>query len=246
MSAISGIRISACRPCRDGLGDGLEIDLGLARAGDAFEERHRRAARPHEVDEDLRRGRLRGRKRGPGVVGIRRFGDRFGGQSHAFEGALVDEAVDDAGAHPGRLGEVALEVDEAALGRFQHAGAGGGQAQRRRPGEADADARDLGPALVGQLQAEGEGRALRGEGVPGDPVEELAHRRGDGRRREAQAHRLEIRPGPRPQAPDDADGLPRPERHLHDVAFRKDEAVGNGVGIGRVEGEGNQDVGDAR
>ena len=43
-SAISGIRISACRPRRIDLGHRLEIDLGLARAGDAVEQRHRVAA----------------------------------------------------------------------------------------------------------------------------------------------------------------------------------------------------------
>ena len=44
MSAISGSRTSACRPCAERLGDRLEIDLGLARAGDAVEQEGRELA----------------------------------------------------------------------------------------------------------------------------------------------------------------------------------------------------------
>ena len=206
------------------------------------------AARAARVDEDLRRGspaRPKARpRRGPGSGG---FGDRFGGQSHGLEGALVDEAVDDAGAHPGRLGEVALEVDEAAFGRLQNAGPGGGQARRRRPGEADADARDLGPALRRAASGRGRGPSPSGarvyQAIQSRNLRIAGAMGGAARRR---LTGLKFAAGPRPQAPDDADRLPGPERHLHDVAFRKDEAVGNGVGIGRVEGEGNEDVGDAR
>ena len=44
VSAISGIRISTCLLAPDRLGHRLEIDLGLARAGDAVDQRHREAA----------------------------------------------------------------------------------------------------------------------------------------------------------------------------------------------------------
>ena len=56
---------------------------------------------------------------------------------------------------------------------------------------------------------------------------------------------LKLAPGPRPQAPDDADGLARAERHLHDVALREGEAVRHGVAIGRVQRQRDEDVGDA-
>ena len=54
VSAISGSRTSACRPCADRLGDRLEIDLGLARAGDAVEQEGRERA---GVDRGAKLGR---------------------------------------------------------------------------------------------------------------------------------------------------------------------------------------------
>ena len=69
------------------------------------------------------------------------------------------------------------------------------------------------------------------------------------RRREAGASiepvtGLKFAPRPSPQAPDDADGLARPERHLHDVALREGEAVRHGVAIGRVQRQRDEDIGD--
>ena len=61
VSAISGISTSACLPLRERLGDGLEIDFGLAGAGDAVEQGHAEA-RAEMRREFAGRFRLLGRR----------------------------------------------------------------------------------------------------------------------------------------------------------------------------------------
>ena len=77
--------------------DGLEINLRLARAGDAFEQSDGKAAQFDLGDErggglgliglELRRGEIR-------IAGRR---DRLGRQRHRLQRALIDERIDDAG-----------------------------------------------------------------------------------------------------------------------------------------------------
>ena len=110
-------------------GDRLEIDFRLARAGDAVEQRHGEAALG--VGEELPRGlillgrELRAFERQ--IEGARvPVGQRLGDESPG-----IDQPVDDARAHAGRLGEARFDPDEPVLRRFEHAGAGGCHALRR-------------------------------------------------------------------------------------------------------------------
>jgi hypothetical protein len=68
--AISGTSISACLPCRQYLGDGAQVDLGLAAAGDAMQQ-HGMKALPGENGCD---GRMLGRHQ------LRQGGRRRGGR----------------------------------------------------------------------------------------------------------------------------------------------------------------------
>ena len=124
--------------------------------------------------------------------------------------------------------------------------------RRGRPGgrlarTAHADPRGLAARrLVGQAQGHGQSRALRRQGVAGEPIDELAQRVGQGRRLDPPRHLPQVRAaGALRHLPDHTHRLTRPERHLHDIARRQDQPGGHGVAIGVVERERDQDIGDA-
>ncbi len=113
VSAISGIRISDLLAAPDVLRDRLEIDLGLAGTGDAIEQGDVEAAvrgeRPHHIDRAaLLAGKIRLCK-----GGIRRR--RRGRRRHRLDGqrALVDQAIDHAGADAGFARRLRLAVQQA-------------------------------------------------------------------------------------------------------------------------------------
>jgi hypothetical protein len=233
----------------EGFGHGLEINLRLAGARDPFQEGRGGGRVAQGRDQRLRRLRLRLRQ--PGLaeirVGIARH--RLGGKGDGLQRALVDEAIDHADADPRRLGEVALEhqaptLQPCALRSLDDLLARRRHALGARLGQAHADPGDLRAALVDQPQAHGERRALRRQGVPGDPFEELPHvgqqRRGVYHPR----HGLEVGAGPRAQGPHHAHHLAGRERHLDDVAFLEDEAVRHRVAVGGVQRERDEDVGN--
>ena len=109
VSAISGIRISTCLPAPDRLGHRLEIDLGLARAGDAVDQRRpktpplRRRRAQRIGGGALRVGELR-----HGVIGIGRPRHRLRRQHQRLQRAFVDQSVDHAGRHAGLVRGLAL------------------------------------------------------------------------------------------------------------------------------------------
>ena len=103
MSAISGIRISDCRPGLQRRGDRLEIDFRLARPGHAFEQEVAETRAPRPPRRALRRPRpdrapaARCAKSGSGTGAT-----GSGGSATGLERAVFDEPVDHAGAAAGR------------------------------------------------------------------------------------------------------------------------------------------------
>ncbi len=87
----------------DRLGDRLEVDLGLARAGHTVEQIDRVAALRDGAAQDVGRHALRAGQFGLAVVGIGLARDRLGRQRDDFERAFVDKAVDHAGRDAGVL-----------------------------------------------------------------------------------------------------------------------------------------------
>jgi len=79
----------------------LEIDLGLARAGDAVEQRDCVAALRHGLTQCRRRGTLVGGEIGGDEIGIGRRRHRLGRQHHGLQRALVDQTIDHARGHAG-------------------------------------------------------------------------------------------------------------------------------------------------
>ena len=216
--------------------DGLEIDLGLARSRDPLEQDHRRLAgragegaggrapglrergRRHRRGEHGRGPALVRRQRCAAMVRVRAERDRLRRQGDGLEDAVVDKAVDHPDADACRLRELALQVDEPALGGLHHPRPRRRQASRRLPGRTDPDPRRLGAPGFGQAQRQRQRRALRRERVPGDPIDQPPELRLEARGVDEAGDRLQVRAGALAQAPDDADRLPGPERHLHDVA----------------------------
>ena len=124
---------------------------------------------------------LRVRQRHPGVVRVRRLRQRLGRQRHRFQGAVIDEAIDDAERDAGLLRQRALAAHDPIGGDGEHL-----RPRARRPGRGlaggtDPDACRLGAGrLVGQAKGHGQRRALRRQCVAGEPVDEFPQRLGQG------------------------------------------------------------------
>ncbi len=90
-----------------GFGDRLEIDLGLARAGDAVEQMHRELGPAHRLAQHRGGRGLHLGEHGARMLGIGRQRNGFLRQHDRFERAFVQEPVDRArrhGSFPRRLG----------------------------------------------------------------------------------------------------------------------------------------------
>ena len=204
------------------LGHRLEVDLGLARAGDALEQRRRVGAGPHRRGERGRRLGLRRRERQRPGAGIE---PRIGGVARrrlAHEHALVLEAPDHARRDAGGLSELHRGEPEVAvlLERGEDA-----RARRRQPVRNSAGVAQDRPGAgrrpeAGRSRGEPEHDRERGQRVLGGAGEEGAHRRRERRRVEDAADVAQLRrvEAARAFAPDHAEHPARPERHLDEVA----------------------------
>ncbi len=114
-----------------GLGQGLEIDFGLARAGDALEQDRLERPRRHRRAQVQRRLFLRRREEGRAKIGVGPSAGRFWRQSDGLQRAIVDQRVHHPGRDPGETGKFGLGRGKIADKRRQRARAGGGRALRR-------------------------------------------------------------------------------------------------------------------
>ena len=226
----------------------LEIDLGLARAGDTVDERNRIAALG---DRGLEFGRGRALVLGQirlREIGIGRFRDRLRRQHHRFQRALVDQAVDHAAADAGFAGGIAFAAQHFVCKKRQHPLPGRGHALRRRANKAHADPFALGAKMLAHAQAHPQHHAARGDRVIGDPVDEVAQLGLERRQFELFLDVLEpvVEPriGLRVLRPDHGGGLAGAERHAHDIARRQLQRLGHPVGIRPVKRDRDQDIDD--
>ena len=162
-----------CSPRCERFGDRLEIDFGLARAGDAVEQRDLKppAASARSASAAVALGRREVRQ-GEGRIGRRRRPAR--GISSTVERALVDQPVDHAGADsrlPARLricraAARPTEPRAAAAAPASAAAAAGRPAARR--------ASPLRPEMLAHPQRHAAAPAARRQRIIGDPVDEAA------------------------------------------------------------------------
>ena len=92
----------------DVLGNGLEIDLGLAGTGDAVDQRHRKSAVGDARTQRLGGGALGVAEIRRRVGGIGRTRDRCRRQRQSLQRSLVDQCVDHPDADASLLGGFAL------------------------------------------------------------------------------------------------------------------------------------------
>ena len=227
---------------------GLEVDLGLAGAGDAVEQRDGEALRvgggAHGVDgERLRVGEL---NLAVGRVGHRQpaLGDR-----HLDQRAGLDQAVDDAGRATGFRGQRHLGAHQPVGGDLERALAGRRHARRlgRVRVARDAEARLARLEHGRRAHHHAHDHAERRERVARHPFGK-AQRQGGQRRHvgERGGDDLQLLVGDRlarladGAVPDHADALLRPERHQHEGAGAGFQTIGKQVVVGLVERDGQQ------
>ena len=227
----------------------LEINLGLAGAGDAVEQSHRIAVRRHRCFQlrggsVLAAGEIRLHK-----IRIGLCRDRLRRQHHGFERAFVDEPIDHAGAHARLSRRVALAAHHAVGEQRERALACRRHPLRRRTGKTHADALAFGAEILAHAQTHPQHHAARADGIIRDPVDETAQFRAQRRQIELLLDILEpvVEPGIGFWVirPDHGGRLAGAERHANDVARREREVLGHPVGIGPVEGDRDQDIDDA-
>ena len=124
----------------DVLRHAFEIDLGLAGAGDAVEQRHGVAALRHRGAQAVGGGELAEREFRLGEIRIGLLRHRLRRQHDRLQRAHVDQPVDHAGGHARLARGVAFGAREAVAEQVERAGARRGHPLWRRTGEPHADA----------------------------------------------------------------------------------------------------------
>ena len=233
----------------DDLGHRLEIDLGLARAGDAVDQRHREAALPGAGAQRVGRLALGVGELGRAMVGVGLARHRLRRQHQRLQRALVDQAVDHAGRDAGLARGLALLPDHAVGEELQHAGARRRHALRRRSRKPDADLLALG-AEIAHAQAHAQHHAARRQRVARHPIDERAQLRLERRHVELglDVFHAVVQAGLDRDVigPDHADGLARAERHAHDVAGLQRKLARRPIRIGVIERHWHEDIDEGR
>ena len=230
----------------DRVGHRFEINFGLARAGDAVEQRHRIFVLGDGGFQFIGGGFLIGGEIGGDKIRVGFFRDRLGRQHQRLQRALVDQAVNHAHGDAELARRVALAASDTVAKKFKHAPARRGHARRRRAGHAHTDPLAFGAEMFAHAQAHAQHHAARGHGVIGHPIDEVAQLVLERRQIELFLDVLEPVVEPRiglgVLRPDHCGRLARAERHGHDVAGRQRQRLRHPVGIGPVEGDRDEDI----
>ena len=232
----------------DGLAHRLEIDLRLAGAGDAVEQRDRIAARGDDRAQRVRRRALRRPEIGRRKIRIGRARHRLGRQHHGLERAFVDQAIDHARRNTGLLGDLALAAHQSIGKQREDAAARHGHALRCGAGEPHPDALARGTEMLAHAQRHAQHHAAGAERVIRDPIDEFAQLRLERRHVELVLDLLhavvETGIGVRVFGPHHRGCDARTERHGHEIARHELEPFRHPVGIGLIEGDREEDIDD--
>ena len=225
-------------------GHGLEIDLGLAGAGNAVKQRHA-AARFDQPAQVPGSALLRRRKLDAMAFGIRPRPVWPLDQGDGLEQPGIGHRLEHAGPDLAGFGQRRRQPCGVAGQRFEHGPALRAQPLGHRPG---------GPA-VGELgrprlercrdaERQLEHRSLGGQRLDGHMPDQGPHRRRHRRRVQHGTQRLEPiqRQGlGRALVPDHPDQLPAAEGHLDERPRRRGRTFGQQIVERTVEGDGHQD-----
>ena len=228
----------------------LEINFGLARAGDAVEQCDMKTAVRRQRPHRIHRGALLARKL---RLGERRVGRRRRQRArHCLGGqrAFIDEAVDHAGADAGLLGGFGFAVQQAIGQNLDQPPPRRRHALRRLAYQPHAQPHPLGAEMLAHPQRHAQHHAARRQRVVGNPVDQLAQFVLERRHVELFADVLEAivqaRIGVGVFRPHYGHDLARPQRHADHVARRQIHAARHAVGIGLIERDRHQHIDHAR
>ena len=231
---------------------GFEIHLGLARPGDAVEQRHGECAfrsRTHDLD----RLRLRSGEVGRSVGGVG-SGQALFRNRHFHQHARLDQSVDHACRASRLERQRALGADEAIAGNLDRARPGRRHARgcRRVGVHLYAEARFGGLEHGRGAHHHADQHAQRRQGVARHPfrkAERDLRQRGDFGQGSGDGLELLLRDRLARIAdrgvPDHADAALRPERDQYEVAGRRHNVGGQRIVVGLIERYG-QDYGHGR
>ncbi len=198
-------------------GDGLQIDLGLARAGDPAQKRGAIGAGPHGGAQAQGRLGLIGSKGFAGQIRVQARIGQIARRQRLGQRAGLDQSLHHAGADAGQLRQFTRRKARAAVivDHPQHGGAGIGHPFGRRAGPMDDPPRRGRLIQIGRPRRHAQHQGHRRQRVFPHPGQEFDHlgrqrRRIDQPRHRSQPRRIEIaqtRPPDRPHHP------PRPQGH---------------------------------
>ena len=198
-------------------GDGLEINLRLARSGHAFEQGRRECAVSDAPSEIVGRDALIGVEARQAEIRVERRRARFRGQRDGGERAIRDEAVDHARRAPGERGERRFGRWRVAVGeRRQDARPRIGHAGRRLACGDEAEFRRRRRGDLARADRHAQQHAARRQRPARRPIDKIAQRGPERRPVEDGGDGLEIVAAGETRGPDDAGRLPRSERHAHE------------------------------
>ena len=172
VSAISGRRISACRPARKRVGNGLEKHLGFAAAGDAIEQRHAELIDRYFADgsEGLALFLVQRWRTGIAVGG---HDDRRRGYLHPLERPCTRQPLDHRSGDATRTDQCRLGPGAAVGNKLERARSCCGLAVRQHAGFAIRRHRPFRLERFNGPQDAAEHKAWRRERVAGDPLNGL-------------------------------------------------------------------------
>ena len=235
-------------PGLQGRGDGFQIDLGLAGAGDTVEQGDRVVAGAHGRRQLFRRRLLHLRQRDPGPRPIRAGKGRRPWQRYRREQAGLGQAFDDARPDPGFLRQLPRRPGQAVLQQLQDSAPGRRQPDLvlgRRLRQAKSRKRLGRQQGLRGAERHAQDRAARHQAIGRDPLDEAPRHLAEGRQvigldDQSQAfgrQRLGLRLG----IPDHARQLAVAERHAHQPTgfqahARRQDVV---VGLGQRQGQQN-------
>ncbi len=233
----------------DDFGHRLEIDLGLAGAGDAVEQRDMKAAARSQGTHGIDGRALLAGELGLRIGWIGRRRRRCVRHRLRRQRALVDQAIDHARGHAGFMRGLALAMQQAIGQHGDHPPPRRCQPLRRRTDESHAKAHALGSEPLAHAQAHPQNHAARRQCIIGDPIDQRPQLTLE--RRHVQLLRNILQPVVQPRigigvlAPDHREHLARTERHADNIAGRKRHPPRHTVGIGLVQRDRNQHIDDS-
>jgi len=225
---------------------GFEINLGLAGTGDAIKEHDPGAAGSDDSAKLLGSELLLLGQREATGVQVGQLESFMRGKRHDFQGPFLGHGFYHRGANAGGLGQFRQAHGKAFSGHIKHALALGRHAADCAAGGAVGNLPLCFLKGAGAAQHHAQHIALRLDVIVGQPIHKFAVDSGHGRHVETGDNIAELGAFRRLgfQSPDDADEAAGAKRHGDIATFLQHHSGGNPVGIGALQGQRQEHIGN--